>query len=577
MRLFISALACFLSLSVFSQTTFTGTINNVWAEAGNWDNGLPAAGNDATIPDGLTVINGDFLPINFTIDNFGTIDNLGGLIYNDGTINNGGTINNDGFIDNGGVIDNNGSIINDGDIINNNYGTIDNFGTIVNDNFGTIVNDNFGTINNGGTINNDGNIENGGAIDNFETIVNNGTIENGGTIDQCGIWEGDEPVFNPYTPCAGSGCTDTSACNYDAAATSDDGSCESLSCADCCGVVNGDGTTCDGDCGPCGEGIPDGDCDCNGNQLDECGVCGGDNSTCSGCTYADATNYDSTATIDDGSCVFPDITSDNQEAYDEGAASVDITSDNQEAYDEGAASVCPGDFSGDGNVNVSDLGGFLGAFGNQCSTTSLLGCTDSTAFNYDSNANTDDDSCIAVVNGCTDASATNYNVLANTDDESCIVLVIGDPYQGGIIFYLNGSGGGLIAAPSDQSAGAAWGCYGNSIPVGAAIGTGAQNTIDIDAGCSTPGIAADICANLTLGGFNDWFLPSKDELNELYLNVGQGNALGLGNVGGFANDYYWSSTKYNNLNAWIQNFANGNQVSNNVSDFVNAVRAVRAF
>ena len=90
------------------------------------------------------------------------------------------------------------------------------------------------------------------------------------------------------------GCTDTSACNYDAAATSDNGSCESLSCY--------------------------------------------------GCTYADATNYDSTATIDDGSCVFPDI-----------------TSDNQEAYDEGVASVCPGDFSGDGNVNVSDLGGFLGA------------------------------------------------------------------------------------------------------------------------------------------------------------------------------------------------------------------------
>ena len=93
--------------------------------------------------------------------------------------------------------------------------------------------------------------------------------------------------------------------------------------------------------------------------------------------------YDGAYEDGEASVVCADITSDNQEAYNEGAASVDITSDNQEAYDEGAASVCPGDFSGDGNVNVSDLGGFLGAFGTECSTSALLGCTDSTAYNYD--------------------------------------------------------------------------------------------------------------------------------------------------------------------------------------------------
>ena len=56
------------------------------------------------------------------------------------------------------------------------------------------------------------------------------------------------------------GCTDESACNYDPSALQDDGSCLTL---DECGV-----------CG--GEGIPEGNCDCNGNQLDALGVCGGD-------------------------------------------------------------------------------------------------------------------------------------------------------------------------------------------------------------------------------------------------------------------------------------------------------------
>ena len=148
---------------------------------------------------------------------------------------------------------------------------------------------------------------------------------------------------------------------------------------------------------------------------------------------------------------------------------------------------------------------------------------------------------------------------------------------------MDGNGGGLIAAPTDQSSGAQWGCYGTNITVagGTAIGTGNQNTIDIiNANCTSSNgspTAADICANLTLGGYSDWFLPSKDELMEMYLNIGQGNALGLGNIGGFANSYYWSSTVFGSgAVAWVQGFSNGFQgTSNKSSNFF--VRAVRAF
>ena len=173
--------------------------------------------------------------------------------------------------------------------------------------------------------------------------------------------------------------------------------------------------------------------------------------------------------------------------------------------------------------------------------------------------------------GCTDPVALNYNPFANIDNGSCIG--IGASYQGGIIFYLDGNGGGLIAAPTDQSANTEWGCYQQLISGadGTAIGSGAQNTIDIEAGCTTSGTAADVCANLTLGGFNDWFLPSKDELNEMYLNIGQG-------LTSFANYYYWSSTEIGLNDAWIQYFYDGLQINSNKNNNVfNVVRAVRAF
>lgn len=151
---------------------------------------------------------------------------------------------------------------------------------------------------------------------------------------------------------------------------------------------------------------------------------------------------------------------------------------------------------------------------------------------------------------------------------------VGQEHNGGIVFYVDSSGKhGLIAAPTDQGQ-AAWGCQTVKISgaEGIAIGTGAQNTIDIVNGCTSIQTAARLCSDLVLNGYDDWFLPSKDELYQLFLKKDI--------VGNFANDVvapYWTSTEYEvHDGAWRQVFAYSEQTIYDKYNIYN-VRAIRSF
>ena len=154
-----------------------------------------------------------------------------------------------------------------------------------------------------------------------------------------------------------SGCTDPTACNFNADATLDDGLCE---------YPESTNVDCDGNC----LNDADGDSICDEDEID-------------GCTDAEACNYDASATDDDGSCL--------------------LITDPCDSCD-GNGGIADGDADDNGICDVDQIDG----------------CTESGACNYNSAANADDGSCeYTSCAGCTDPEACNPTDGATIDDGSC--------------------------------------------------------------------------------------------------------------------------------------------------------------
>lgn len=180
-------------------------------------------------------------------------------------------------------------------------------------------------------------------------------------------------------------------------------------------------------------------------------------------------------------------------------------------------------------------------------------------------------------------------ISADLDDINDVLIspatyAIGDTGPaGGKIFITpstagNATGKYFEAAPVSAEVTRSWATGGNQSTVvsgadGTAIGTGAQNTIDIVAqsGNDSATSAAAYASEYEYGGFSDWFLPSQDELAQLRAN----RVI----IGGFSSVYYASSSEFDAEYAWLVNFVDGSYepIAKYNEPFVRPVRSFKAF
>jgi hypothetical protein len=149
---------------------------------------------------------------------------------------------------------------------------------------------------------------------------------------------------------------------------------------------------------------------------------------------------------------------------------------------------------------------------------------------------------------------------------------------GGIVFYDAGSYENgwryLEAAPEDIPGAWPWGAAGQTVRGVSAngIGSGRINTkiaasfFDLAGETMT---AAQLADAYEYDGFNDWFLPSKDEIDLLYTNL---RTKGLY---GFKNGWYWTSSQHGSSSTVLKHFGNGaweDGGSRNQSRYIRTIR-----
>lgn len=188
---------------------------------------------------------------------------------------------------------------------------------------------------------------------------------------------------------------------------------------------------------------------------------------------------------------------------------------------------------------------------------------------------------LLLVMSCSKQSLTDPQSLKSNENENTrsarATHYVGESYGGGIVFFVDSLGQhGLISDLADLGA-YTW-RPNNIITITGAnksgLGKGKMNTQKIiqSQDIINGDYAALACTYSTNGGFSDWFLPSKDELNKLYIKRRL--------IGGFNGTHYWTSTeaKGNEADyaAWIQYFPDGSQDLNYKYNAL-SVRAIRSF
>lgn len=213
------------------------------------------------------------------------------------------------------------------------------------------------------------------------------------------------------------------------------------------------------------------------------------------------------------------------------------------------ATSSPGDFTG--TLNQAGSG-----------TITVSGLTGGQAYTFTVTATN--------ANGTGPASAASNSVTIITSEYS-----IGQEFEGGKIFYIDNTGlHGLIAATTDQSTGIPWAYVTNSpVPDGTSndIGTGSVNTDHIITQNSSQGTqyAASLARAYNGGGYSDWYLPSKDELDQMYLE--------RASIGVFPGDHYWSSSEDGAWSTACLMYWTAGVSSSVTKSTTSSVRAIRSF